>query len=164
MKKQLLLGLLLAVGCPLVAQEVAYVKSDQITRWKNSDSDTLYVLNFWASWCAPCIAELPAFERITREYAGKPVKVILVSTDFRRDVEKKVKPFVRRKKLKSRVVFLDETTPNKWIDLVSPEWTGAIPATLIVCRRRGVERFFEKQLDFEALENAVTAGLNAPVR
>ena len=159
MKKQLLWGLLLAVGCPLAAQEIAYVKSDQITRWKNSDSDTLYVLNFWASWCAPCIAELPAFERITREYAGKPVKVILVSTDFRRDVDKKVKPFVKRKNLQSQVVFLDERTPNEWINLVSEEWTGSIPATLVVNKQGGYERFFEKQLSYKELEKAVVEGL-----
>lgn len=159
MKKVLLFGLLLGLVFPLAAQDVPYIKAEQLTSWKNSDSDTVYVLNFWATWCAPCVAELPDFEKLNSVYAGKPVKVILVSTDFRRDVDTKVKPFVKRKKLNSSVVFIDERTPNEWIDLVSTQWTGAIPATLIVNKSRGFERFFEKRLQFEELDQAVREAL-----
>ncbi|MFN0015628.1 MAG: redoxin family protein, partial [Saprospiraceae bacterium] len=129
MKKLLCLSACLFVcGTTLMlAQNIPFIKSDQITTWKNDTSNTVYVLNFWATWCAPCVAELPDFEKISSEYADKGVRVVLVSTDFRRDVEKKLKPFVKRKKLKNEVVFIDERTPNLWIDLVSIEWTGAIP-------------------------------------
>ena len=144
----------------LAAQEVPFIKSDQLTQWKNSDSDTVYVLNFWATWCAPCVAELPNFERLTSEYADKTVKVILVNTDFRRDVDTRLKSFLAKKNLQSQVVFIDERTPNKWIDLVSTEWTGAIPATLIVNKRSGFEQFFEKQLHFEELQKAVQSALD----
>lgn len=160
MKKLLFIAFLLSAGYSLAAQEVQYIKSTQITDWKNSGSDTVYVLNFWATWCAPCVAELPVFEKINRKYAGKPVKVVLISADFHRDVEKKLKPFVKRKNLKSQVAFMDETTPNKWIDLVSTEWTGAIPATLIIRPGQGYERFFEKQLHYADLKNAVKEALN----
>ncbi len=159
MKKILLFGFLLGSVLQLAAQDIPYIKADQLTRWKNAGNDTLYVLNFWATWCAPCVAELPEFEKLQREYAGQKVKVILISTDFRREVDKKVVPFVKRKKLKSQVVFLDERTPNDWINLVSTDWTGAIPATLIVNKQRGYERFFEKQLSYKELEKAVMEGL-----
>jgi len=162
MKRQLLSVLFLLTGLSLPAQEIPYIKADQITAWKNSDSDTVYVLNFWATWCAPCIAELPDFEKLNEQYAGQKVKVVLISNDFSRDVEKKVKPFVKRKKLKSTVVYLDERTPNHWINLVSPEWSGAIPATLIVSKSRGYEQFFEKQLHFDELEAAILEALKTP--
>src|SRR5690606_6809447 len=45
-------------------------------------NDSIYVINFWATWCKPCIKELPAFEKIASEYADKKVKVLLVSLDF----------------------------------------------------------------------------------
>lgn len=159
MKKLLFLLVLLMAGLPGGAQTIPYIKSARLTHWKNVENDTLYVLNFWATWCAPCVAELPAFEKLHRQYAGKKVKVILISTDFRRDVDKKVIPFVKRKNLQSQVVFLDERTPNEWINLVSEEWTGSIPATLIVNKKGGYERFFEKQLSYKELEKAVVAGL-----
>ncbi len=160
MNKIIFIALFAGLTFSLTAQDIPYIKADQITRWKNSDSDTVYVLNFWATWCAPCVAELPDFEKITSTYAGKPVKVILISTDFRRDVDTKVKPFVKRKKLNSTVMFMNETTPNDWIDTVSTEWTGAIPATLIVSKSRGFERFFEKKLHFEEIQEALEAALN----
>lgn len=159
MKRLILLFVLSAAGVSGQAQTIPYIKAAQLTHWKNVENDTLYVLNFWASWCAPCVAELPAFEKLHRQYAAKKVKVILISTDFRRDVDKKVIPFVKRKNLQSQVVFLDERTPNEWINLVSEAWTGSIPATLIVNKRGAYERFFEKQLRYKELEKAVVAGL-----
>lgn len=162
MKKLLLLGWTLIGAFGLQAQDLPYIKAGQLTEWKNADNDTVYVLNFWATWCAPCVAELPDFEKLNREYAGRAVRVILVNNDFRRDVDKKVKLFVKRKKLRSQVVFMDETTPNSWIDLVSSDWSGALPATLVVSKRRGYERFFEKQLHYNELEQAVQAALNQP--
>lgn len=151
--------LLATAGARLAAQEIPYIKAEQITRWKTADTDTVYVLNFWATWCGPCVAELPHFEKLTKKYAAQKVKVVLISTDFKRDVERKVKPFVLRKKLKSQVFFMDEPTPNKWIDLVSPDWSGTIPATLIISKRKGYEKFVEGEMTWKQLEETVKTGL-----
>lgn len=159
MRTTLLFCFLLVLSLPLAAQDIPFIKADQLTAWKNSDTDTVFVLNFWATWCAPCVAELPDFDKLTREYADKPVQVVLISTDFRRDVDKRLKPFVERNDIESHVVFIDERTPNDWIDLVSAEWTGSIPATLIVRKNRDFEAFFEKQIHYEELEQAVQAAL-----
>ncbi len=157
---------LLLVGWALVAPWVkaqdtlTFIKADQLLAWRNDTTDTVYVLNFWATWCAPCIAELPHFEKLNAEYAQKPVRVILISTDFRRDVDRRLKPFIERQGLKSRVAFLDEKTPNDWIDTIAPEWSGAIPATLVMKPKAKFERFFERQLRYEELEAAVREALN----
>lgn len=158
MLKKMLFGLLLAAQS-VPAQDIPWIKAGEIGRWKDPANDTVYVVNFWATWCQPCIAELPAFERLNAEFAGRPVQVILVSTDFKRDVEKRLKPFVREKQLRSRVVFMDEPNPNTWINAINPDWSGAIPATLIVAQGRGVERFFEGGLSYEELLQATTAAL-----
>jgi len=152
------LWLLTASVC-LVAQDVPYIKADQITRWKTADTDTVFVLNFWATWCGPCVAELPYFEKLHQQYAAQKVKVVLISTDFKRDVEKKVKPFIVKKNLQSQVVFMDEPTPNNWIDLVSKDWSGTIPATLIISKRKSYEKFTEGEMTWGELEAAVKAGL-----
>jgi len=114
--------------------------------------DTTYVVNFWATWCRPCVEELPAFEALARKYSDQPVRVLLVSLDAPADRESKVEAFIRRKGYQhSRVVLLNEPKPHVWIDRVDPSWSGSIPATLFV---RGQRRLFgEFQFNEELLDS-----------
>ncbi len=130
---------ILFCGASLSAQDIPFIKTAQLEHWLNADTDTVYVLNFWATWCGPSVAELPAFEKLNEKYAAQKVKVVLISTDFKRNVDSNVKPFVKRKNLRSQVVFMDEPNPNVWVNLVSPEWSGAIPATLIDSKQKNKE-------------------------
>ena len=154
-----ILFLFVLAGFGLSAQNIPFIKAEQIGRWKNADSDTVYVLNFWATWCAPCVEELPSFEKLNKAYAGKPVKVVLINTDFKRNMESGVKPFVKKKKLKSQVVFMDESNPNNFINTVDSSWSGAIPATLVWSKQNNTAQFFEKKLTYEELDAAVKQGL-----
>lgn len=105
------------------------------------DSKTL-VVNFWATWCIPCVKELPYFEEAHAYYKDTDVKVILVSLDFDTQLESRVIPFLKKKEIKSTVVLLDDPDANSWIDKVSPDWSGAIPATLVM---QGTKRAFYEQ-------------------
>ena len=118
------------------------------------DNDTTYVVNFWATWCAPCVKELPHFDRLQAHFADGKLQVILVSLDFRKHIATGLIPFILKNKVRSRVVVLDDPDANAWIDRVSPEWGGAIPATLIY---RGSKReFYDKSFTYEELESAAT--------
>ncbi|AKQ47758.1 redoxin [Rufibacter radiotolerans] len=139
---------------------VPLVKLPHLQKFLHSKSDTTYVLNFWATWCQPCVEELPSFEALQKQYAGKPVKVILVSMDFAKDLEKRVIPFVTRNNLKSTVFVLDEPDQNAWIDLVDPSWSGAIPATLILNNARKQRFFIEKPLTLPQLQDILTSKFN----
>ncbi|MBC9796510.1 TlpA disulfide reductase family protein [Sinomicrobium weinanense] len=110
-----------------------------------------YVINFWATWCRPCVAELPYFERLQKEYNDKGVEVILVSLDMPGMLEKKLLPFLREKKLRSKVVVLNDPKQNDWIPKVNTEWSGAIPATLIYNKEN--RAFYESSMTYEELEN-----------
>ncbi len=116
-----------------------YQKFSGIEPLFHRQNDTTYVINFWATWCKPCVAELPYFEALNQSVAGQKVKVILVSLDFPRQLESKLAPFIKERQLQSRVEVLLDGKHNEWIDKVSPEWTGAIPATIIY---RGENRRF----------------------
>lgn len=116
----------------------------------NKKNDTTYVVNFWATWCAPCVAELPYFEKLNETYKGQKVKVLLVSLDMRKKIESNLIPFIKRKNLKSEVLFLDDPNANDWIGKVDTGWSGAIPATVIFNKTE--RKFYEQSFTFEALE------------
>ncbi|WP_240336887.1 TlpA family protein disulfide reductase [Rufibacter psychrotolerans] len=153
----LVLGFLLPEKAVAQTGKVPLVKLSHLQKYLNSTSDTTYVINFWATWCKPCIEELPHFEAVQQQYQGKPVQVVLVSMDFAKDLERKVVPFVQRNKLKSTVFLLDEPDQNAWIDLVDPSWSGAIPATLFVNNARKQRLFLEKPLTLAQLQEHLTS-------
>jgi len=104
-------------------------------------NDTTYLVNFWASWCVPCVEELPVFERVGEEYRDQKVKVLLVSLDFPGQIETRLVPFLEKNEIRSEVLVLNDPDANKWIDSVDPSWSGSIPATLIY---RGSDRTFQE--------------------
>ncbi len=108
-----------------------YEEFGQIEPFLRFDNDTTYVINFWATWCKPCVEELPYFEEFARAYSGEKARVILISLDFPRQFESKLAPFVEERNLQATVIALADGRYNDWIDKVSTEWTGAIPATYI---------------------------------
>tara|TARA_R110002049_G_scaffold132849_5_gene292190 strand:+ start:1793 stop:2338 length:546 start_codon:yes stop_codon:yes gene_type:complete len=119
----------------------------------NKKNDTVYVINFWATWCAPCVKELPYFEKLNAEYLDKNVKVLLVSLDFPHLYESKLKPFIENKKLKSKVIALDDVAMNTWIPKVEETWSGSLPATIIY--KNDNRKFYEQSFTYEALEKEV---------
>jgi len=117
-----------------------------------TDSNKTYLINFWAMWCAPCVKELPYIEQFAAKHPD--VEVILVSLDFPKDIETKLKPFLKKKKISSKVVLLDDPDSNTWIDKIDPNWSGAIPFTIMFNKdeRLFYERSFE---NLEDLENQI---------
>lgn len=108
-----------------------YRSFNQLSPFFNFNNDTTYVINFWATWCKPCIEELPILEALHSKSKEKKIKVILVSLDFAEQVESKLVPFVQKQELQSTVLMLTDGNFNNWINKVSSEWSGAIPATYI---------------------------------
>lgn len=131
--------------------QVKTVKLDALTSLLNNDADSVYVINFWATWCKPCIEELPYFEEATSAFSQKNVRIILVSLDSPSELDRVLLPFVKKKDLKSEILLLDEQNPNEWIDKIEPEWTGSLPATIILRNRIKKRVFLEKQLEKEEL-------------
>lgn len=148
--------LLLTLGCtssPTSAQEesapspklITYESFSQLEPHLNMNNDSIYVVNFWATWCKPCVKELPYFEELHNTYKGKKVNVILVSLDFPDQIEKKLIPFIQDRQLKSTLFALTDGDMNSWIPKVSEEWSGAIPATLIYNNSK--RAFYEQSFD-----------------
>lgn len=126
---------------------------NEFEKYLNFTDDNIYVVNFWATWCAPCIKELPYFEKINEQYSGRNVKVILVSLDFPKLYEKKLIPFIEKHDLKSKVLALNDPDSNTWIPKVSDAWSGALPATLIYNKEK--RQFYEQSFHYDELKKEV---------
>lgn len=123
------------------------------------ENDTTYLVNFWATWCAPCVKELPYFLQLDSMYQGKPFRLLLVSLDFKKDYVRKLQPFARERGITDNVIVLEDNNANFWINDIESTWGGAIPATLVF---RGKERVFLERTfeDVEQLSDIVEPFLN----
>lgn len=147
----LFVGLYLFLGT-VSAQIVKPLTINQLEERVTNGRDTVYVINFWATWCAPCIAELPYFERLQSTYRDNPLKVILVSLDMKSKLAAVVQPFVKRNKLTNEVFLLNESNEQEYIDRISKAWSGALPATLVYNKKKNVRQFYEQEFSFAELE------------
>ena len=133
------------------AQQAKLIKLSQLQTLIEEKSDQIKVINFWATWCAPCVKELPLFESLNQD--RKDAKVILVSMDIDLDPNpEKVYKFVVRKKILSQVVILDERDPNAWINKIDKSWSGALPSTLFINTATGKRKFVEREMHAGDLE------------
>jgi thiol-disulfide isomerase/thioredoxin len=131
------------------SQNVKLLSVDQLQERIKKGQDSTYVVNFWATWCAPCIKELPHFEKLSQDYKSDKLAVLLVSVDFKSKLNTAVVPFVKRKKLTNPVFLLNESNPQEYIDRIDPSWSGSIPATLFI--KNDKKKFMETELTYEQL-------------
>lgn len=141
--------------------EITAVKTfnyQQLKPLLEKNDDATYIVNFWATWCAPCVKELPYFEKINTAYADKNVEILLVSLDFPKQVDKKLIPFINDRQITSKVVLLDDVNEDFWIKDIDENWSGALPATLIYNKNK--RKFYEQSFDYKTLENELKQFLN----
>ena len=131
------------------SEKVRIIHFEDLQKQINNITDTTLVVHFWATWCRPCTEELPNYEKISHEFANKKVRFLMVSMDFPKDVKGKVELFMAKNSIHLEVVLLDEPDYNAWIDEIDKEWSGTIPATLIVNLTMRKRIFFEGQANME---------------
>jgi thiol-disulfide isomerase/thioredoxin len=106
------------------------------------DDNITYVVNFWATWCRPCIREMEHFEQLTAATSRDDVQVIMISLDKPEDVRTKMKDFVAERPLNLPVVAFTDNFYDGWIYKVDQQWQrSSIPVTLFY---RNGQRYFNK--------------------
>lgn len=120
------------LGVRLNAQTVQTCSYEALKQRVSAKGDTTYIVNFFASWCAPCLKEIPEFNTFSKEYKDTPVKVVFVSLDPIEASVELLPKLIKKYGITQEMVVLDEGNSTKWIDEVNPQWSGSIPATLVV--------------------------------
>jgi thiol-disulfide isomerase/thioredoxin len=138
------------------AQEIERIGIPELEKILSASDDRLYVVNFWATWCAPCVKELPHFEKISAEYEPEKVKFILISLDFPSQIDKQLIPFLKKNKITLPVSVMTNLDYNEWIDKVDSSWQGNIPATLLFNNAAGRRLFIPDEVEETELRRAIT--------
>ena len=138
------------------------VSSQSIPKWKVTDleeyiakSDAPTVVNFWATYCGPCLKEIPYFQEVVKQYEAKGVKLLLVSLDFKESFPDKISSFPNKRKFDSPIVWLDETNADYFCPKVDHKWSGVMPATLFINNKKGHRSFFEEEMSKEKFESEI---------
>src|SRR5688572_13176647 len=135
------------------------LQAQTIPSWKITDveqlmnkSDSIVVINFWATFCKPCIEEIPYLQSISNKYKEEKVKLLLVSLDLAAFYPKRIEAFAKKNNFTSQVVWLDETNADYFCPKIDSSWSGVIPATLIINNKAGYKKFVEEQMKPEEFE------------
>ena len=134
--------------------------SQEIPKWKITDVEKLVdakigevlVLNFWATFCKPCVAEIPAFIEVAGKYKFEGVKLVLISLDLPSYYPAKIKTFAAKHQFDTNISWLDETNADYFCPKVDSGWSGSIPATLIVNTKTGYRFFTEGEMKADIFE------------
>lgn len=145
MKKIALVFAIVMMATTTQSQEIKSVKINDLVKIIDTSSVPL-VVNFWASWCAPCIKEIPWFEKSVAAFKDQKVQLILVSLDFADDYPKGIASFAKKNNYQSKILWLNETNADEFCPKIDEKWDGAIPVTLMVNKKRQYRQFYAQQL------------------
>ena len=143
----------------LQAQKIEKIKIESLAG-RISDSKDILIVTFWATWCKPCVEELPWFHEMARKYKHQQVTLLLVSLDFTKDYPDGIAAFAKKSGYDSEILFLDETDADHFCPQIDKSWSGVIPATLLVNNLNGYRKFWEGTLKPAELESSILQALN----
>jgi thiol-disulfide isomerase/thioredoxin len=144
---------LLFFSVVISAQEIKKIKINELEMTIKESKKPL-IVNFWATFCIPCIEEIPYFEELSKKH---DVELLLVSLDLEDFYPDKIKKFAAKNKFTASMAWLDEYDADYFCPRVDTSWSGAIPASLFVNNQTGYRKFFEEQISKDKLEKEIMA-------
>lgn len=146
------IALLFAV--PAMAQQAKKIKITDLEKIIAETKRPL-VINFWATYCRPCIEEMPYFLSLENEYKKDNLQLLLVSLDMEDDYPSKVDAFLQKRKITSSSAWLDESNADYFCPKIDASWSGALPATLFVNNQDKYKKFVEDSFSKEELKKEI---------
>jgi len=155
MKKIVSLTCLLVACLFASAQEIPSWKITDVVNYYSKKSDSVYVINFFATFCKPCVAEIPYLQTIAKKYEGQKVKLILISLDLPTYYPGLIDKFAKNNNINADIAWLNESNADYFCNKIDKKWSGSIPATLFVNAKSGSKAFFEEPLSEQKFEEVL---------
>jgi peroxiredoxin len=105
--------------------------SDEIKALRANSAGKLLLVNFWATWCEPCLAEFPEIQKMVRTYKKRPLQIVTVSINSP-DELKFVQSFLGEQHAVSRNLLFDGKDPADAVTAFGTGWTGGVPYTVLI--------------------------------
>ena len=152
--KRITIILAFVFSIPVFGQQAKKIKITDLEKII-AESKTPLIINFWATYCKPCIGEMPYFLALEKEYKKDKLQLLFVSLDMEDDYPSKVNAFLQKRKITSSCAWLDETNADYFCPKIDPAWSGALPATLFVNNSDKYKKFVEDSFSKEELKKEV---------
>lgn len=111
--------------------KIGTLKPGDFGKFKDSAKGKVLVLNFWATWCGPCVAEFPELVALDAKYRDKGVKFVGITADDPEDVQPKVIPFIKKHQVKFDIVQQNIEDSEQLMNQITKDWNGVIPVTVV---------------------------------
>jgi thiol-disulfide isomerase/thioredoxin len=118
-------------GVAQAGQKIGTLKPADFGKFKDSAKGKVLVLNFWATWCGPCVAEFPELVALDAKYRDKGVKFVGITADDAEDVQPKVIPFIKKHQVKFDIVQQNLEDSEELMNQITKDWNGVIPVTVV---------------------------------
>ncbi len=117
----------------------------------------LTIINLWATWCPPCVAELPHFGNIYKQYSDKDVRLYLINIEGKQAKDSVLKPFLQKNPLPCHVYLLEDGGPEELEKVLKTELSGALPITIIYNSDGKIVKKFEDSITENDIKSVLEA-------
>lgn len=145
-------------------QQLKFIKEADLVEIIRNPENKLYVINFWASWCPPCVREMPIFQEVAFSYNATEVKFIMVSMDFPDKMETQLIPFLKNNDINLEVDLMMDPDYLNWAANVDPSFLGNIPATLFINNAKKIRYFHGGEISESELRSIIDKYRKQPLR
>lgn len=131
---------------------VTMANAESLKKLLDEAKGRVVVVNLWATWCPPCVEEMPYFVELFTKYKDKPLTFISVTADAKDTLESAVLPFQKKQALPFPIYLLDERDPDALTSVFGKELSGALPETLIYDKSGALKKVWEGEVTLAELE------------
>jgi len=136
------------------ASSVTIVSAEEVRDAVHAGQGRVTLVNFWATWCPPCVAELPYFAEVYENYDRDKVHFLSITADHPETLDDAVKPFLEQRELPFPILMMD-AQPDDITEVLETPFPGNLPVTLVYDANGNIAQRWDREVTYEELQEAI---------